>query len=187
MLKQSPDLVKMSANVRVHAVFVMCVTLIVDIKYIVLWHITCSSRHNAWTATVLFTLCVHTLYALQGVTNAVKVQGSVVMTSEEEGEFSDMDVSFESSQSLYIPTPQKNLWAHRVSLKVPLQDKVAFVELKQLDYFVQQMNACWRCATPGCSGDLVPSSVKTSGLGGAVSITFSAMVAFGITFSLKAL
>ena len=116
------------------------------------------------------------MHALQSVDNAVEVLGGeihTVATSEEEGEFSEIDVSFESSQSVYIPTPQKNLWARRISLDVPMPNKVAFVELKQLDSFVQQMNACRRCATPGCSGDLVPSSVKTSGLGGAVSITYS--------------
>lgn len=116
---------------------------------------------------------MHTPYALQDVTSVVKVLEGAVTTSEEEGEFTDIDVSFESSQSIYIPTPQKNLWANRISLSVPMPDRVCFVELKQLDSFVQQLNACRRCATPGCSGDLVPSSVKLSGLGGAVSITFT--------------
>ena len=101
--------------------------------------------------------------------NAVKV---VVTTSEEEGEFSDLDVSIESSQSIYIPTPQKNLWAHRISFDVPVPNKVCFIELKQLNSFVQQLNTCRRCVTPGCSGDLFPFSVKTSGLGGVVTITF---------------
>ena len=40
-------------------------------------------------------------------------------------------------------------------------------------HFVQQLNASRRCVTPGCSGILIPSSVKMSGLGGAISITFS--------------
>ena len=57
----------------------------------------------------------------------------------------------------------------RERVNVPMPDKVCFVELKQLDSFVQQLNACRHCATPGCSGDL---SVKTSGLGGAVCVTF---------------
>ena len=103
----------------------------------------------------------------------MKVLESAVTTSEEEGEFTDVNVSFESSQSIYIPTPQKNLWAHRITRDVPIPDRVCFVELKQLDSFVQQLNACRHCSTPGCSGDLVPSHVKTIGLGGAVSITFS--------------
>ena len=132
-------------------------------------------------------LCVlHTLCALQGVTNEVMILGSA---SEEEGEFSDLDVSFDSSRSIYIPTPQRNLWANRISLSVPIPDRVCFVELKQLDSFVQQINSCRHCVTPGCSGDLVPSSVKTIGLGGAVSITFScnAMVVLCNTFHSKVL
>ena len=63
----------------------------------------------------MYTVHVH---ALQSVNNAVEVLGNEITTSEEEGEFSDIDVSFKSSQSVYIPTPQKNLWAHRVSLSV---------------------------------------------------------------------
>ena len=76
---------------------------------------------------------------MQSVYNAVKVLGGAIATNEEEGEFSDIDVSFDSSQSVYIPTPQKNLWARRISLDVPIPNKVAFVELKQLDSFVQQI------------------------------------------------
>ena len=33
----------------------------------------------------------------------------VVTTSEDEGEFSDLGVSIESSRSIYIPKPQKSL------------------------------------------------------------------------------
>ena len=98
---------------------------------------------------------------------------SPVNSGNEEGEFSDLDVSFVSNQSIYIPTPQKTLWAHRVSLEVPIPDSVCFLELKQLNTFIQLLNASRRCVTPGCSGILIPSSVKMSGLGGAISITFS--------------
>ena len=42
--------------------------------------------------------------------------GSPINSGNEEGEFSDLDVSFVSSQSICIPTPQKTLWAHQVSL-----------------------------------------------------------------------
>ena len=104
----------------------------------------------------------------------VGVPGSPVTSDkEEEGEFSDLDVSFVSDGSIYIPTPQKKVWGPRASLEVPIPDSVCFLKLKQLNTFVQDLNACRRCATPGCSGILVPSSVKKSGLGGAVSITFS--------------
>ena len=98
---------------------------------------------------------------------------SPVNSGNEKGEFSDLDVSFVSNQSFYIPTPQKTLWAHRVSLEVPIPDSVCFLELKQLNTSVQLLNASRCCVTPGCSGILIPSSVKMSGLGGAISITFS--------------
>ena len=98
---------------------------------------------------------------------------SPVNSGNKEGEFSDLDVSFVSNQSIYIPTPQKTLWAHRVSLEVPISDSVCFLELKQLNTFVQLLNASRLCMTPGSSGILIPSSVKMSGLGGAISITFS--------------
>ena len=45
--------------------------------------------------------------------------GSPVNSGNEEGEFSDLDVSFVSCQSIYIPTPQRTLCAHR--LKFPYQ------------------------------------------------------------------
>ena len=100
------------------------------------------------------------------------------VTSGKEGDFycSDLDSSFVSSQScdsIYIPTPQKKLWEHHISVEVPVPDSVCFLELKQLNALVEQLNSCRRCVTPGCSGALVPSSVKKSGLGGAISITLS--------------
>ena len=62
MLKQSTDLIKMSAVV---CIFLLCVTLLVDIM--------CSSHHNALTASVfLFTVYVH---VLQSVSSSVKTSG----------------------------------------------------------------------------------------------------------------
>ena len=108
-------------------------------------------------------------------TEVCDIPGSPV-TSGKEGVFSDLDTidsSFVSDGSIYIPTPQKKLWEHRVSLEVPIPNSVCFLEVKQLEAFIQRVNSCRRCVTPGCSGILVPSSVKKSGLGGAISVTFS--------------
>ena len=97
---------------------------------------------------------------------------SPVTSGDEEGELSvdDLDTS---SQSLYIPTPTKVLWEDLVCVEVPIPDKMCFLELKQLESFVELVNSVRRCVTPGCSGALVPSAVKSIGLGGAISITFS--------------
>ena len=97
---------------------------------------------------------------------------SPVTSGDEEGELSvdDLDTS---SQSLYIPTPTKVLWERWVCVKVPIPDKMCFLELKQLESFVELLNSVRCCVTPGCSGALVPSAIKSIGLGGAISITFS--------------
>ena len=93
----------------------------------------------------------------------------VLMHFKGEGEFSDLDVSFVSDGSIYIPTPQKEVWGPVLVLKFPYR----IVCVSQLNTFVQHLNACRRCSTSACSGIIVPSSVKKSKLGGAVMINFS--------------
>ena len=88
---------------------------------------------------------------------------SPVTSSDEEGELSVDDLD----TSMYIPTPTK---LRRVCVKVPIPDKMCFLELKQLESFIEVMNSVRRCITPGCSGAL---AIKSIGLGGAISITFS--------------
>ena len=53
---------------------------------------------------------------------------------------------------------------------------MCFLELKQLEYFVEVLNSIQRCVTPGCLGALVPSTLKSIGLSGAISITFSCLM-----------
>ena len=69
------------------------------------------------------------------------------------------------------------LWENRVCVKVPIPDKMCFLELKQLKSFVELLNSVRCCVTPGCSGALVPSVVRSIGLDGAISITFPATIA----------
>ena len=45
--------------------------------------------------------------------------------------------------------------------------------LPQLEKFVQSVNTIRGCKTPNCAGALVPVAVKSRGLGGALSITFT--------------
>ena len=69
------------------------------------------------------------------------------------------------------PPPQKRI---RDNFPIiPISNKVCFLELKQLDSFVQQLNTVRSCLTPGCKGVLAPLTVKNTGLGSAVSICFS--------------
>ena len=74
--------------------------------------------------------------------------------------------------SLYIPTPERMV---REKIKntsiVPLN--VCFMDLRQLDKFMKQLNEVRVCATPGCKGKLTPVHVKSAGLGGAVSIGYN--------------
>ena len=84
-----------------------------------------------------------------------------------------MNSSFASqslNDSLYMPTPQCALKANLGSVAMP--HKLCFVDLVQVDQFVQQMNKIRSCNTPGCMGSLVPVSVRYSGLGGAVSMSY---------------
>ena len=46
------------------------------------------------------------------------------------------------------------------------------MDLVQVDQFVQQMNQVRSCNTLGCMGSLVPVSVRYSGLGAAVSMSY---------------
>jgi hypothetical protein len=64
--------------------------------------------------------------------------------------------------------------------------KVCFMDMVQLDKFVNQICSC---NTPGCRGLLVPASVRCSGLGGAVSISYLDKVVsklYGIRISVLA-
>ena len=53
---------------------------------------------------------------------------------------------------------------------IVLPNQTAFVQLSQLDKFVESINGIRGCKTPGCDGNLVPISVKSVGLGGGISV-----------------
>ena len=92
------------------------------------------------------------------------------ISDEKEGDVS-LDTSYNSVESLYVPTPQKKI---RDSFPIiPIPNKICFLELKQLDSFIEQLNSIRCCSTHGCTGVLIPSTVKSIGLGGAVSIFFT--------------
>ena len=97
------------------------------------------------------------------------------VTSDEDNvsdSVSDIDSSFlslDSDTSVYVPTPQKKKFA----TKIVFPNKLCFVELHQVEKFVQQLNSIRCCSTLGCKGVLFPETVKLNSLGGAVSICYS--------------
>ncbi len=66
----------------------------------------------------------------------------------------------------YILTPMdiKCTNAHEKAL--------CFLDLSQLDKFVERLNAIRQCPEPACRGNLVPTSVKRR-IGGAATITYN--------------
>ena len=73
--------------------------------------------------------------------------------------------------SVYLPTPERhtNAWLSKVrdDTDCALANKIVFMDLSQLDKFVKLINK-----TPNSNGELVPVRVKSTGLGGAVSISY---------------
>ena len=47
------------------------------------------------------------------------------------------------------------------------------MNLSQLDKFMEQVNSIRSCITPGCNGKLIPVHVRSTGLGGALSISYT--------------
>ena len=84
---------------------------------------------------------------------------------------SESDVGVIDNDSVYIPTPERPIQI-KVS-RVDLPNKVAFMEVSQLEKFVESINKIRGFKTPGCEGDLIPVKVTSSGLGGAISISYA--------------
>ena len=76
---------------------------------------------------------------------------------ESESETSDDD-------SVYVPTPDRLRLGKASPIDLP--NKLFFFTLPDLG-----KNNIRHCSTPGCKGNLVPISVKTKGLGGAISVS----------------
>ena len=51
--------------------------------------------------------------------------------------------------------------------------KLCFVDVTCPQNFIDQVNEIRRCTTPGCDGKIVPTEVKSLGLGGAISIYYA--------------
>ena len=90
---------------------------------------------------------------------------------------SESAVSGSDTDSEYVPTPERP--ERPVTLKVSrtdLPNEVAFMEVYQLEKFMESINKIRRCITPPCVGELIPVKVKSSGLGGAISLLYACSV-----------
>ena len=86
--------------------------------------------------------------------------------------YEDTDTSFVSEvSSLYLPTPEKRAKQSLTAVSVP--KKLCFVDITSLQSFINQINEIRRCTTPGCGGKIVPTEVKSIGLGGAISVFYA--------------
>ena len=93
---------------------------------------------------------------------------SLNVTVESDEETDSLNVTVESNDgSLYVQTPQRK-GRERIETMSIVPSNICFVDLKQLDKFIKQVNQI-RCATPGCKGALCPIHAKSVGLGGALS------------------
>ena len=92
---------------------------------------------------------------------------------ESSDEWLDSESNSSGNDPLYIPTPECQVEERVRVSPVDLPRKVGFIDLLQLQRFIDAINASRGCRTPMCTGALVPVYVKSVGLGGALSISFS--------------
>ena len=71
----------------------------------------------------------------------------------------------EADVSLYVPTPERR---SKKKLSRVVSQKMAFMDLSQLDRFMTTVNRVRGCNTPSCKA----VQVLSTGLGGALSITY---------------
>jgi hypothetical protein len=84
---------------------------------------------------------------------------------------SEEESSVYSFGSEYIPTPER---PERGSVSgIVLPTMVGFIELSQLDKFIEQVNSCRGCIIPSCKGNLVPVNVDSVGKGGGIIIKYA--------------
>ena len=87
--------------------------------------------------------------------------GDVDSLGMESTDDSDSSVSVQVSDndSLYIPTPERPLPLKASCVDLP--HKMVFMDLSQLDQFVDTINKLRGCKTPRCDGALIPINVNS--------------------------
>ena len=81
------------------------------------------------------------------------------------------DSSFESCGNEYVPSPKHPIKGRVSSIVLP--NAMCLIELSQLYKFIEQVNCCRGCKTPGCAGNLVPVHVNSVGNGGGLVIKYA--------------
>ena len=84
---------------------------------------------------------------------------------------SESAVSVSDTDSDDVPTPERPV-ARKVS-RTDLPNEVTIMEISQLEKFVESINKVRRCVTPHCVGELIPVKFNSSGLGGAISLSYA--------------
>ena len=87
---------------------------------------------------------------------------------------SESDVSVSDTDSDDVPTPERPV-AIKVS-RTDLPNEVTIMEVSQLEKFVESINKVRRFVTPHCVGELIPVKFNSSGLGGAISLSYACSV-----------
>ena len=77
----------------------------------------------------------------------------------------------ETDDEEYIPTPLQLAEGEPLE-PVNIPNHCAFIELRQIEQFVNQINKTRSCRTAGCNGRLAPCDVMTYGMGVAVKVTY---------------
>ena len=77
----------------------------------------------------------------------------------------------DAGDRVYVPTPERYIKGKVRSISLP--QTICFLQLSQLEAFVESINNVRMCKTPGCSGNLCPIHVKMAGLGGAINISYA--------------
>ena len=84
---------------------------------------------------------------------------------------SSVSVQVSDNDSLYIPMPERPLPLKASCVDLP--HKMVFMDLSQLDQIVDTINKIQGCKTPRCDGALISVNVNSSGMGGAICISYA--------------
>ena len=82
---------------------------------------------------------------------------------------SENDTSFDSEVSSLTP----QMKGKQNFPVVPVKKNICFIDIQYLQRFIEQINQIRVCATPDCGGKIVPTQIKSIGLGGAITIHYA--------------
>ena len=80
--------------------------------------------------------------------------------------------SGDSDDSDYIPTPLRPKLRRPLRVPISVPHHCIFLDLKQIERFVDHLNDMRGCKTSGCKGRLVPLEVVTRGMGGTATVAY---------------